>query len=502
MGAINPDEIISILKEEIKNYDEISKDQEVGTVISVGDGIATVYGIDHAMYGEVVTFENGLKGMVQDVRANSMGCILFGKDTGIKEGTKVARTGKQAGIPVGDKFIGRIVNALGEPIDGKGEIQAEEYRPIENPAPGIIDRKSVTVPLETGILSIDSMFPIGRGQRELIIGDRQTGKTSIATDTIINQKGKDVICIYVAIGQKASTVAKVVSNLEKYGAMEYTTVFSATASDCAPLQYIAPYAGTALAEYFMYQGKDVLIVYDDLSKHAVAYRALSLLLERSPGREAYPGDVFYLHSRLLERSSRLSEEAGGGSITALPIIETQAGDVSAYIPTNVISITDGQIFLESDLFFSGMRPAVNVGLSVSRVGGAAQTKAMKKASGSVRIDLAQSREMEVFTQFSSDLDEATTAQLKYGSCLMELLKQPLCSPLSLHQQVITLCVATHKLMVDVEKKEIKKYQKDLLEYFDNVYPEIGKEIETTKQLSDELVEKIVKAAEEFRDKSR
>ena len=502
MGAINPDEIISILKEEIKNYDEISKDHEVGTVISVGDGIATVYGIDHAMYGEVVTFENGLKGMVQDVRANSMGCILFGKDTGIKEGTKVARTGKQAGIPVGDKFIGRIVNALGEPIDGKGEIQAEEYRPIENPAPGIIDRKSVTVPLETGILSIDSMFPIGRGQRELIIGDRQTGKTSIATDTIINQKGKDVICIYVAIGQKASTVAKVVSNLEKYGAMEYTTVFSATASDCAPLQYIAPYAGTALAEYFMYQGKDVLIVYDDLSKHAVAYRALSLLLERSPGREAYPGDVFYLHSRLLERSSRLSEEAGGGSITALPIIETQAGDVSAYIPTNVISITDGQIFLESDLFFSGMRPAVNVGLSVSRVGGAAQTKAMKKASGSVRIDLAQYREMEVFTQFSSDLDEATTAQLKYGSCLMELLKQPLCSPLSLHQQVITLCVATHKLMVDVEKKEIKKYQKDLLEYFDNVYPEIGKEIETTKQLSDELVEKIVKAAEEFRDKSR
>ena len=499
MGAINPDEIISILKEEIKNYDEISKDQEVGTVISVGDGIATVYGIDHAMYGEVVTFENGLKGMVQDVRANSMGCILFGKDTGIKEGTKVARTGKQAGIPVGDKFIGRIVNALGEPIDGKGEIQAEEYRPIENPAPGIIDRKSVTVPLETGILSIDSMFPIGRGQRELIIGDRQTGKTSIATDTIINQKGKNVICIYVAIGQKASTVAKVVSNLEKYGAMEYTTVFSATASDCAPLQYIAPYAGTALAEYFMYQGKDVLIVYDDLSKHAVAYRALSLLLERSPGREAYPGDVFYLHSRLLERSSRLSEEAGGGSITALPIIETQAGDVSAYIPTNVISITDGQIFLESDLFFSGMRPAVNVGLSVSRVGGAAQTKAMKKASGSVRIDLAQYREMEVFTQFSSDLDEATTAQLKYGSCLMELLKQPLCSPLSLHQQVITLCVATHKLMVDVEKKEIKK---DLLEYFDNVYPEIGKEIETTKQLSDELVEKIIKAAEEFRDKSR
>ena len=501
MGAINPDEIISILKEEIKNYDEISKDQEVGTVISVGDGIATVYGIDHAMYGEVVTFENGLKGMVQDVRANSMGCILFGKDTGIKEGTKVARTGKQAGIPVGDKFIGRIVNALGEPIDGKGEIQAEEYRPIENPAPGIIDRKSVTVPLETGILSIDSMFPIGRGQRELIIGDRQTGKTSIATDTIINQKGKDVICIYVAIGQKASTVAKVVSNLEKYGAMEYTTVFSATASDCAPLQYIAPYAGTALAEYFMYQGKDVLIVYDDLSKHAVAYRALSLLLERSPGREAYPGDVFYLHSRLLERSSRLSEEAGGGSITALPIIETQAGDVSAYIPTNVISITDGQIFLESDLFFSGMRPAVNVGLSVSRVGGAAQTKAMKKAAGSIRIDLAQYREMEVFTQFSSDLDETTKAQLQYGKCLMELLKQPLCNPLSMPQQVITLVAATHKVLVDVEVSKLKAFQMDMLQYFADMHKEIIDELNDKKVLNDELTEKIVEVAEEFK-KSR
>ena len=499
MGAINPDEIISILKEEIKNYDEISKDQEVGTVISVGDGIATVYGIDHAMYGEVVTFENGLKGMVQDVRANSMGCILFGKDTGIKEGTKVARTGKQAGIPVGDKFIGRIVNALGEPIDGKGEIQAEEYRPIENPAPGIIDRKSVTVPLETGILSIDSMFPIGRGQRELIIGDRQTGKTSIATDTIINQKGKNVICIYVAIGQKASTVAKVVSNLEKYGAMEYTTVFSATASDCAPLQYIAPYAGTALAEYFMYQGKDVLIVYDDLSKHAVAYRALSLLLERSPGREAYPGDVFYLHSRLLERSSRLSEEAGGGSITALPIIETQAGDVSAYIPTNVISITDGQIFLESDLFFSGMRPAVNVGLSVSRVGGAAQTKAMKKAAGSIRIDLAQYREMEVFTQFSSDLDAATKEQLEYGSGLMELLKQPLGHPMSMHEMVITLCAARNKVLLGIPVKEVKKFQMDMLNYFATVHPEISEEIEQTKALSDELAAKIVETAKEFKD---
>ena len=501
MGAINPDEIISILKEEIKNYDEISKDQEVGTVISVGDGIATVHGIDHAMYGEVVTFENGLKGMVQDIRANSIGCILFGKDTGIKEGTKVARTQKQAGVPVGDAFIGRIVNALGAPIDGKGEIKADGYRPVENPAPGIIDRKSVTVPLETGILSIDSMVPIGRGQRELIIGDRQTGKTSVALDTILNQKGKDVICIYVAIGQKASTVAKIVSTLEKHGAMDYTTVFSSTASDCAPLQYIVPYAGTALAEYFMYKGKDVLMVYDDLSKHAVAYRALSLLLERSPGREAYPGDVFYLHSRLLERSSRLNEKAGGGSITALPIIETQAGDLSAYIPTNVISITDGQIFLESDLFNSGMRPAVNVGLSVSRVGGAAQAKAMKKA-GSVRIDLAQYREMEIFTQFSSDLDEATTQQLKYGSGLMELLKQPLSSPLSLHEQVITLCAATHKAMMHVETKKMKKYQRDMLDYFDSAYPEIGREIEEKRQLPDELAEKIVKVAEEFADKSR
>ena len=501
MSTMNPEEIISILKEEIENYDEISKDQESGRVISVGDGIASVYGIDHAMYGEVVIFENGLKGMVQDIRSESIGCILFGKDSGIREGTRVARTGKQAGIPVGENFIGRVVNALGVPLDGKGEIEEDEYRPIEHPAPGIIERKSVTVPLETGILSIDSMFPIGRGQRELIIGDRQTGKTSLAVDTILNQKGKNVICIYVAVGQKASTVAKVVSTLEKHGAMEYTTVFSSTASDCAPLQYIVPYAGTSLAEYFMYKGRDVLIVYDDLSKHAVAYRALSLLLERAPGREAYPGDVFYLHSRLLERSSRLNEEAGGGSITALPIIETQAGDVSAYIPTNVISITDGQIFLESDLFFSGMRPAVNVGLSVSRVGGAAQTKAMKKASGSIRIDLAQYREMEVFTQFSSDLDEATKAQLVYGSCLMELLKQPLCSPLKLHEQVITLWAATHKKLVHVETKRVKEYQKQLLEYFDNAYPEIGREIEETKQLTDELGEKILVVAEEFKKRS-
>ena len=424
MGAISAEDIISIIQSEIENFDVDNTSEETGTVIYVGDGIVTVYGIDHAMYGEVVVFDNGVKGMVQDIRQNEIGVILFGRDTGIKEGTKVVRTKKKAGIPVGNEYIGRVINALGEPIDGGAEIKADGYRPIEEEAPGIIERKSVDTPMETGILSIDSMFPIGRGQRELIIGDRQTGKTSIATDTILNQKGKGVICIYVAIGQKASSVAKIVNTLEKYDAMDYSIVLSSTASEPASLQYIAPYAGTALAEYFMHQGKDVLIVYDDLSKHAVAYRAISLLLERSPGREAYPGDVFYLHSRLLERSSRLSDKLGGGSITALPIIETQAGDVSAYIPTNVISITDGQIFLESNLFFEGMRPAVNVGLSVSRVGGAAQTKAMKKACGSIRIDLAQYREMEVFTQFSSDLDDATKAQLAHGRAIMELLLYP------------------------------------------------------------------------------
>ena len=415
MSTISSENIISILRSEIENYEVESREHEVGSVIWVGDGIATIYGIEHAMYGEIVIFENGVKGMVQDIKRTEIGCIVLGKDTGIREGMKVTRTKKRAGIPVGEKYLGRVINALGAPIDGKGEIPAEDYRPIECDAPSIVDRKSVSEPLETGILAIDSMFPIGRGQRELIIGDRQTGKTSIAMDAILNQKGKDMICIYVAIGQKASTVAQLVNTLDKNGALDYTIVVSATASESASLEYIAPYAGTAMAEHFMYQGKDVLIVYDDLSKHAVAYRTLSLLLERSPGREAYPGDVFYLHSRLLERSSRLSDELGGGSITALPIIETQAGDVSAYIPTNVISITDGQIFLESDLFFSGMRPAVNVGLSVSRVGGAAQTKAMKKASGSIRIDLAQFREMEVFTQFSSDLDEGTKEQLAYGN---------------------------------------------------------------------------------------
>ena len=497
MGAISATDIISIIQSEIENFDFDTESRETGEVIYVGDGIATIYGIDHAMYGEIVVFDNGVKGMVQDIRQNEIGVILFGRDHGIHEGTKVVRTKKKAGIPVGKGFIGRIINALGEPIDGKGDIKEEDYRPIENEAPGIVDRKSVDTPLETGILSIDSMFPIGRGQRELIIGDRQTGKTSIATDTIINQKGKDVICIYVAIGQKASTVAKIVSTLTKHGAMDYSIVLSSTASDPASLQYIAPYAGTAMAEHFMHQGKDVLIVYDDLSKHAVAYRALSLLLERSPGREAYPGDVFYLHSRLLERSSRLSDELGGGSITALPIIETQAGDVSAYIPTNVISITDGQIFLESDLFFSGMRPAVNVGLSVSRVGGAAQTKAMKKAAGSIRIDLAQYREMEVFTQFSSDLDENTKEQLQYGKGLMELLKQPLCNPLSMAEEVIILVAATNKVFLPVEVSEVKKKKLEMLEYFHSAHKDIVDEIEEKQVLTDELKDKIVAAAKEF-----
>ena len=488
--------IISILKGSMDDVDIAS--QEVGVVSRVGDGIAYIDGVDHAMYGEILVFDSGLKAMVQDVRENEIGCILLGKDTEIEEGTRVARTGRMAGIPVGDGYIGRVVDALGEPIDGKGKIETTDYRPVEEPAPGIIDRKSVDTPLETGILAIDSMFPIGRGQRELIIGDRQTGKTSIATDTILNQKGKNVICIYVAIGQKASTVSKLVHTFEKHGAMDYTIVVSSTASDPAPLQYLAPYSGTALAEFFMHRGQDVLIVYDDLSKHAVAYRSLSLLLERSPGREAYPGDVFYLHSRLLERSSRLSDEKGGGSITALPIIETQAGDVSAYIPTNVISITDGQIFLESDLFNAGMRPAVNVGLSVSRVGGAAQTKAMKKAAGSIRIDLAQYREMEVFTQFSSDLDAITKEQLEYGKRLMELLKQPLSEPLSLHAQVITLCAATHKLFLDVPVKELKKFQKDMLAYLDQKHPQIGEEIEELHSLSDTLINKIIDAVKEYK----
>ena len=497
MSSISSGDIISILKSEIENFDFDTRDKEVGTVIWVGDGIVTIYGIDNAMYGEIVVFENGIKGMVQDIRRTEIGCILFGKDTGIKEGTKVTRTGKRAGVPVGEEFLGRIINALGAPIDGKGAIKEADYMPVEQEAPSIADRQSVNEPLQTGILSIDSMFPIGKGQRELNIGDRQTGKTSIALDTIINQRGKDVVCIYVAIGQKASTVAKIVSTLEKNDAMDYTIIVASTASDPAPLQYIAPYAGTSMAEYFMHKGKDVLIVYDDLSKHAVAYRTLSLLLGRSPGREAYPGDVFYLHSRLLERSSKLKDSLGGGSITALPIIETQAGDVSAYIPTNVISITDGQIFLESDLFFSGMRPAVNVGLSVSRVGGAAQTKAMKKATGTVRIDLAQFREMEVFTQFSSDLDENTKEQLTYGKGLMELLKQPLCHPLSMAEQVITLVAATNKLFLNVDIKKVKQTQMDMLAYFKDAEPDVIKEIEEGKVLTDDLKEHILEAGKEF-----
>ena len=496
--TFSEESIVSILKSSIDDFELEAKDKEIGVVNWVGDGISNVDGIDHAFYGEIVVFDCGVKGMVQDVRRDEIGVILFGRDTDIKEGTRVIRTGKMAGIPVGEAFEGRIIDALGAPLDGQGDIESVGFRPIEFPAPSIVDRKSVTVPMETGILSIDSMFPIGRGQRELIIGDRQTGKTSIAMDTILNQKGKDVVCIYVAIGQKASTIAKLVNTLKKNDAMSYTIIVSATASDPAPLQYIAPYSGTALAEYFMYQGKDVLIVYDDLSKHAVAYRAISLLLERSPGREAYPGDVFYLHSRLLERSSRLTPEAGGGSITALPIIETQAGDVSAYIPTNVISITDGQIFLESELFFAGQRPAVNVGLSVSRVGGAAQTKAMKKAAGSIRIDLAQYREMEVFTQFSSDLDESTKKQLAHGKALMELLKQPLGHPMSMAEQVITLVAANAHVFSDLEAAQVKPFQKEMLADFNMNHTDIINQLETTKSLSDDIKDSIVKAAESFK----
>ena len=499
MAAMNPDEIISILKEEIKNYDEISKDQEVGTVISVGDGIATVHGIDHAMYGEVVTFENGLKGMVQDIRANSIGCILFGKDTGIKEGTKVARTQKQAGVPVGDAFIGRIVNALGAPIDGKGEIKADGYRPVENPAPGIIDRKSVTVPLETGILSIDSMFPIGRGQRELIIGDRQTGKTSVALDTILNQKGKDVICIYVAIGQKRSTVASLVENLTRNGAMDYTIVVAATASESSPMQYIAPYSGCAMGEYFMNKGKDVLIIYDDLSKHAVAYRALSLLIRRPPGREAYPGDVFYLHSRLLERAAKLDDEHGGGSLTALPIIETQAGDVSAYIPTNVISITDGQIFLETELFHSGIMPAVNPGISVSRVGGDAQIKAMKKVAGTLKLIYSQYRELQSFAQFGSDLDADTKARLEQGARIVEVLKQSQNAPVPVEKQVAILYAVTKGILEKVKVEDVNAYETGLYTYLDTDAAglEVMQLISSTGKLEPETEEKLRQVLEAY-----
>ena len=498
MSTMNASEIISVLKSEIEDFDRKSGVQETGTVVRVGDGIATVFGMQHAMYGERVEFETGVRGIVQNLETKTIGVVLLGSDYGITEGTSVVRTGKRAGIGVTQKMIGRVVGALGNPIDGGDPLTAEDYFPIEHEAPGVAYRKSVNVPLQPGILSIDSMFPIGRGQRELIIGDRQTGKTSIAVDTIINQKGQNVICIYVAIGQKSSTVAKIVSTLKKNDAMEYTIVMSASASEPAPVQYIAPYAGTAIAEYFMSQGKDVLIVYDDLSKHAVAYRAMSLLLHRPPGREAYPGDVFYLHSRLLERSCRLDDAHGGGSITALPIIETQAGDISAYIPTNVISITDGQIFLESELFNAGMRPAVNVGLSVSRVGGAAQTKAMKKASGQMRVDLAQFREMEVFTQFSSDLDPATQAMLDHGHVLMELLKQPLYHPLAMWKEVVILSAASNGLLDDVALSDLRSFREGLMNYVEANGAAIVTEMKETGKLSDESREKLLELVRTYK----
>ena len=478
-------DLMTLIKSSIDDWSLAAIAEEEGHVKTVGDGIVVATGLDSVEYGEIVVFDSGVKGMVQDLRKDSVGIILFGKDDDVLEGSRIRRTKKTAGIPVGDDYLGRVIDALGNPIDGKGPIGADGYRPIETPAPGIVKRQSVDTPMNTGILSIDSMFPIGRGQRELIIGDRQTGKTSIAIDTILNQKGNGVICIYVAIGQKASSVAQIVGNLTKHGAMDYTIVVSAAASETAPIQYIAPYAGCALGEYFMYKGKDVLIVYDDLSKHAIAYRALSLLLERSPGREAYPGDVFYLHSRLLERSARLSPNYGGGSITALPIVETQAGDVSAYIPTNIISITDGQIFLESDLFFSGQRPAVNVGLSVSRVGGAAQTKAMKKAAGTIRLDLAQYREMEIFTQFSSDLDETTKKQLAYGQGLMRLLRQPQSNPFKPHEQIILLVTATAHLMQDIPVDDIGKFREELLDYYHENEGSLCERLDRSGQLSDE-----------------
>ena len=494
----DPAQIVSLLREDIQNFELHAGHQQVGFVISVGDGIAIIKGLRDVEYGEIVLFDCGVKGMVQDIRADGTnGIVLFGDDSEIYEGSRVVRTQRTAGIPISTKILGRIIDPLGKPVDGGGEIGAKEYYPIERPAPGIIERKSVNRPLETGILAIDSMFPIGRGQRELIIGDRQTGKTTIATDTIINQKGKNVVCVYVAIGQKATSIAKVVSTLKKYDAMDYTVVVSSPASDAASLQYIAPYAGCAVAEYFMYHGRDVLIVYDDLSKHAVAYRTLSLLLERSPGREAYPGDVFYLHSRLLERSAQLSDKLSGGSMTALPIVETQAGDVSAYIPTNIISITDGQIFLESELFFAGQRPAINVGLSVSRVGGSAQTNVMKKSVGTVRLDLAQYREMQAFSQFGGDLDASTARQFRYGAGLMQLLRQQNNSPMSLHSQVITLICAQARLFVDVPIKQIKSVQQELITYFEQYNNAICHKIEHGKTYSEQLKNEIIDAAKRF-----
>ena len=490
-------DIIPLLRSGIDEFRLLAKSSEVGTVKSIGDGIAVVEGLEHAAYGEILMFDNGIKGMVQDLRRNETGCILFDNADDISAGSKVARTGKTAGVPVGDAFLGRVVDALGRPIDGGDAIPADGYRPVEEPAPGIIDRQSVDTPMETGLLSIDAMFPIGRGQRELIIGDRQTGKTAIALDAMLNQKGKNVICVYVAIGQKASSVAQLVENLRKRDAMDYCVVVSATAGEADTMQYIAPYAGCAMAEYYMHKGRDVLIVYDDLSKHAIAYRAMSLLLERAPGREAYPGDVFYLHSRLLERSAHLSDKLGGGSMTALPIVETQAGDVSAYIPTNIISITDGQIFLESDLFFAGQRPAVNVGLSVSRVGGAAQTKATKKATGSLRLDLAQYREMEVFTQFSSDLDDSTKEQLHYGQGLMRILRQKQYHPLSMHQQVIVLVCAMGHVLSKVAVKDVTDFRDALLDHFEQEHSDLCRSLEDEKVLTDDMKQEILRIAEKY-----
>ena len=484
---------LAVMQTRVEDYKPAATTAEGGTVISAADGVVDVKGMDQAVYGEIVTFDNGAKGMVESVEPDHLGIMLFDKIEEVGVGTLVTRSGKRAGIPVGDGFLGRVISPLGEPIDGKGPIEAEGYNPIEKQAPGILERQSVDTPLHTGILAIDSMFPIGRGQRELIIGDRQTGKTSIATDAILNQKDTGVLCIYVAIGQKASSIARVAEDLKKHGAMSYTTIVAATASDSAPLQYIAPYAGTALAEYFMSKGKSVLIVYDDLSKHAVAYRAISLLLRRSPGREAYPGDVFYLHSRLLERSCRMRDDLGGGSITALPIVETQAGDVSAYIPTNVISITDGQIFLESALFNAGNRPAVNVGLSVSRVGGAAQTKAMKKANANLRIELAQYKDMESFAQFSSDLDAETRRQLEHGKALMEMLKQPLYQPKSDAEQVVLLVLASHGVLDEIPTAELRTKTSAFVRQFRADVSGTMEKIQTTGKIEPEQVDAILNA---------
>ena len=494
--------VIPLIRDTVRDWVPEISAREVGSVLSVADGIAYVDGLENAAYGEILLFESGIRGMVQELRGHRIGCILFGRVEEVSEGSAVYRTGRTAGIGVSDAMIGRVVDALGAPIDDAGDIPVDAYRMIESPAPGIIDRQPVNTPMQTGILSIDSMFPIGRGQRELIIGDRQTGKTSIAIDTILNQKGKDMICIYVAIGQKASSVAQIAEMLRKHDAMAYTIIVCASAGESASMQYIAPYAGASIGEYFMNKGKDVLIVYDDLSKHAIAYRALSLLLGRSPGREAYPGDVFYLHSRLLERAARLSDARGGGSMTALPIVETQAGDVSAYIPTNIISITDGQIFLESSLFFSGHRPAVNVGLSVSRVGGAAQTKAMKKAVGTLRLDLAQYREMEVFTQFSSDLDEETKNQLAYGQSLMYILRQGRCSPLSQAQQIVTLVTAMARIYQQVPVSQVCPLRDYILGEFAAGRPQLMQELEQGAALTDEVRQQIVDFAKTALEKFR